>query len=76
MAQKNGSGRTKGANRKTSAGGRFVVYASLPAEDEQRLERFGQAKAAEGIVPKTGTLAAILIRMGLAAWERSQSSAA
>jgi len=76
MTKKHGSGRTKGANRKTSAGGRYVAYTSLSAEDKARIKAFGQETAQEEIVPKTSTLIAILVRKGLSAWEREKSAAA
>ncbi len=54
---------------------RVIVCASLPAALADRLDAFGEREQARvGLVPKRGTLATMLITMGLDAAERAEAS--
>lgn len=64
-----------GTVRDTARGERVIIGISLPADVVERVDAFGADVASEtGIDPtRRGTLGAMLIRKGLAAWENERA---
>lgn len=65
-----------GIVRNTARGDRVIIGISLPADVVERMDAFGADVASEtGIDPtRRGTLGAMLIRKGLAAWENERKA--